>query len=207
LGAYRAPFAVGGPVAIDEALCTRLLSVALSKGGDYADLFFEYRAGGGFNFEEGILRSASRGVSLGLGVRVQKGDATGYAYVEDLEFDAMKRAAETAARIADGGKTVAPIRLERRDVADRYHLEQTTLDVPGAQKRELLERASKAVLAFDSKIIKASASFSEEVREILIATSDGRFVRDFQPCCASASAPWPSTAVNVNPVAAEAAGG
>jgi len=100
-GTYRAPFAVGGPVAIDEALCGRLLTVALSKGGDYADLFFEYRAGGGLNFEEGILRTASRGVSLGVGVRVQKGDATGYAYVEDMEFDAMKRAAETAARIAD----------------------------------------------------------------------------------------------------------
>ncbi|HYQ14383.1 MAG TPA: TldD/PmbA family protein, partial [Polyangiaceae bacterium] len=181
LGAYRAPFAAGGPVAIDEALCSRLLSVALSKGGDYADLFFEYRAGGGLSFEEGILRSASRDVSLGLGVRVQKGDATGYAYVEDMEFDAMKRAAETAARIADGGKTIEPVRLERRDVADRYRLEQTTLEVPGAQKRDLLERASKAVLAFDSRIIKASASFSEEVREILIATSDGRFVRDFQP--------------------------
>jgi TldD protein len=181
VGAYRAPFAAGGPVAIDEALCSRLLSVALSKGGDYADLFFEYRAGGGLSFEEGILRSASRDVSLGLGVRVQKGDATGYAYVEDMEFDAMKRAAETAARIADGGKSIEPVRLQRRDVADRYRLEQTTLDVPGAQKRDLLERASKAVLAFDSRIIKASASFSEEVREILIATSDGRFVRDFQP--------------------------
>jgi TldD protein len=93
----------------------------------------------------------------------------------------MKRAAETAARIADGGKTIEPVRLERRDVADRYRLEQTTLDVPGSEKRDLLERASKAVLAFDPHIIKASASFSEEVREILIATSDGRMVRDFQP--------------------------
>src|SRR6188474_3064393 len=128
--AYRAPFAPGGATAIDAALCSRLLGVALSKGGDYADLFFEYRAGGGFSFEEGILRSASRGVSLGLGVRVQKGDSTGYAYVEDLEFEAMKRVAETAARIADGGKTIEPLKLERRDVADRYRLEQTTLDVP-----------------------------------------------------------------------------
>jgi TldD protein len=29
--------------------------------GDYADLFFEYRAAGGFVFDEGILKSASRG--------------------------------------------------------------------------------------------------------------------------------------------------
>jgi TldD protein len=180
-GAYRAPFAEGGPVAIDEAICERLLATALSKGGDYADLFFEYRAGGGLSFEEGILRSAARGVALGVGVRVQKGDATGYAYVEDLEFDAMKRAAETAARIADGGTSIPPVRLERRELPERYLLEGTSMDVPGAEKRDLLERASKAVLAFDSRIVKAAASFSEQVREILICTSDGRFVRDFQP--------------------------
>ena len=40
---------------------------------------------------------------MGLGVRVQKDDATGYAYVEQLEWDSMKRAAETAAQIATGG--------------------------------------------------------------------------------------------------------
>jgi len=56
-----------------------------------------------------------------------------------------------------------------------------TLDAPGVQKRELLERASRALLAFDPKIVKADASFVEEVREILIVTSDGRWVHDVQP--------------------------
>src|ERR1051325_10559882 len=112
---YRAPFAPGGPAGIDAALCERLLSLALAKGGDYADLFFEYRAGGGLVFDEGILKSASRGVSLGLGVRVQRGDATGYAYVEDLSWEAMKRAAETASQIATAGGAATPVKL--RDVA------------------------------------------------------------------------------------------
>src|SRR3954462_10671078 len=104
--AYNAPFAPGGDSAIDAAVCERLLSVALSKGGDYADLFFEYRAGGGFSFDEGILKAASRGVSMGVGVRVQRGDATGYAYTEDLTWESMQRAAETAAQIATtGGKS------------------------------------------------------------------------------------------------------
>src|SRR5258708_37716681 len=107
---YRAPFAEGGASAIDAALAERLLAVALARGGDYADLFFEYRAAGGFVFDEGILKSASRGVSIGLGVRVLKGDATGYAYVERLDWDAMKRAAETAAQIASGGGPPGPPR-------------------------------------------------------------------------------------------------
>src|SRR5687767_7176389 len=109
---YRAPFAPGGLAGIDAEICRKLLSVALGRGGDYADLFFEYRAGGGLSFEEGITRSASRGVSMGLGVRVQRGDATGYAHVEDLSWEAMKRAAETAARIASGSPGTAPVSIE-----------------------------------------------------------------------------------------------
>jgi len=158
-----------------------LLEIALAQGGDYADLFFEYRASGGISFEEGITRSASRGVSMGLGVRVQKGDATGYAHVEDLSFEAMKRAAESAARIASGSPGLHVQALAPVDTASRYDLSRYTLDEPGAKKRQLLERAARAVLAYDPKLVKASASFAESVREILIATSDGRIAYDRQP--------------------------
>jgi TldD protein len=178
---YRAPFASGGPAAIDAALGERLLSIALACGGDYADLFFEYRAAGGFVFDDGILKTASRGVSMGLGVRVQKGDATGYAYVERLDWDAMKRAAETAAQIASGGGAGAPVPAQLREGPSRYELEQVSLDVPGLDKRRLLERAAAAAHAFDPRIIKVEASFAEEIREILVVTSTGWMVRDAQP--------------------------
>src|SRR5262245_41529900 len=69
----RAPFAPGGGTPIDAATCERLLAVALTKGGEYADLFFEYRAASSLAFDEGILKAASRGVSVGVGVRVQRG--------------------------------------------------------------------------------------------------------------------------------------
>jgi TldD protein len=178
---YRAPFVPGGSAGIDTALCERLLAVALARGGDYADLFFEYRAGGGLVFDEGILKSASRGVSLGLGVRVQRGDATGYAYVEDLSWEAMKKAAETASQIASGGGGTSAVSLREIGLARRYELSTPSIDTSGHAKRELLERASRAAHAVDPAIVKAEASFSEEIREILLATSDGRVVHDVQP--------------------------
>jgi TldD protein len=178
---YRAPFAPGGPSPIDAALGGKLLAIALARGGDYADLFFEYRAAGGFVFDEGILKSVSRGVSMGLGVRVQKGDATGYAYVERLDWDAMKRAAETAAQIASGGGSTVPVQALAIELPRRYELETVTLDVPGIDKRRLLERAAAAAHAYDTRVLKAEASLAEEIREILIVTSDGTLVRDTQP--------------------------
>jgi TldD protein len=177
----RAPFASGNTHAIDPDIAQRLLSVALAQGGDYADLFFEYQASGGLTFEEGITRSASRGVAVGLGVRVLSGDATGYAYVEDLEFESMRRAAETAARIAHAGGARQPERIALRDLPSRYALREPTIDQPGPLKRALLERAAARALAFDPRIEKAQASFSEGIREILVVTSDGVWASDVQP--------------------------
>jgi TldD protein len=178
---YRAPFGPGGSAAVDAKLAEKLLAVALGRGGDYADLFFEYRAAGGLVFDEGILKSASRGVSMGLGVRVQKGDATGYAYVERLDWEAMVRAADTAAQIASGGGSKSPIVAQPRELPTRYELERVTLDVPGMEKRALLERAAAAAHAYDAHVVKVEASLAEEVREILVVTSDGTMVRDTQP--------------------------
>ena len=178
---YRAPFGPGGDRSVDPQTCEKLLAVALERGGEYADLFFEYRAAGGLSFEEGILKTASRGVSMGLGVRVQRGDATGYAYTEDLRWEAMKRAAETAAQIATTKTGVECVALKPLTIPSRYELEGFSLDEPGLAKRALLERASAAAHAYDPRILKAEASFSEEVREVLIATSDGVLAYDVQP--------------------------
>ncbi len=178
---YRAPFAPGGSQAVDPATCSKLLEIALSRGGDYADIFFEYRAGGGFSFDEGILKAASRGVSMGLGIRVQKAAATGFAYTEDLDWESMKRAAETASQIASGGNGVKVKSLIRKETPHRYEFEAVSLDSPGISKRALLERAAQAAMAENPKIVKAEASFAEEIREILLATSDGTIAFDSQP--------------------------
>ena len=178
---YKAPFGPGGASEIDTQLAEKLLSKALSHGADYADLFFEYRAAGGFVFDDGILKSASRGVSMGLGVRAQMGDATGYAYTEKLDWEAMQRAASTAASIAVGGGAPVPQKVEARVLPSRYELDRVTLDVPGMEKRKILERAAAAAHAYSPLVVKVECSFAEEIREILVVTSDGKLARDVQP--------------------------
>src|SRR5512141_1803648 len=97
----------------------RLLALALSRGGAFADLYFEHEATSSLLLEEGIIRTASAGVTCGLGVRVVSGERTGYAYTDDLSWPAMARAAETAAHIASDSRTlppqpVSPVPVERR---------------------------------------------------------------------------------------------
>jgi TldD protein len=177
---YTAPFSPRGSAPIDATIAERLLAVALSRGGDYADLFFEYEVSGSYGYEEGILKSAGRGVSLGLGVRVRKGDATGYAYCEDLAIEAMEHAARIAAQIADAGGR-SPRSLRAVSTPSRYPVSELSFDVEGAAKRELLRRADLAARALDPRITRVEASLAEQIREILIATSDGKLVTDSQP--------------------------
>src|SRR6266496_1738608 len=88
------------------------LSEALSRGGDYADLYFEYRINHSIVLEEQIIKSATKGVSLGVGVRVISGEKTGYAHSDDLNRDNVIKAARTAAFIANStsqtGKVEVP---------------------------------------------------------------------------------------------------
>ena len=80
----------------------RYLGAALSAGGDYADLYFEYLSSTSLIMDESMVKSASQGISAGCGVRVISGERTGYAYTDDLSSERILHAARTAALIASG---------------------------------------------------------------------------------------------------------
>src|SRR6201990_265841 len=88
------------------------LSEALSRGGQYADLYFEYLATTSMSLDESIVKSATQGVSLGVGIRVITGERTGYAYSDDLSPEKIKKAAQVAALIASSPNKVDQTPLE-----------------------------------------------------------------------------------------------
>lgn len=180
-GLASAPFNPGGEYAIDSAIASKLLTAALASGGDYADLYFEYRMGSDYVLEDEQIKTVGRGITMGLGVRVLKGDATGYAYTQSLELDRMLNAAKTAGQIAGGGGHVNPVDATTVKMGNLYPCDNSSLLVPHAKKLELLKIADKAARGYDSRIIKAEASFVEQIKETLVITSDGRMTKDRLP--------------------------
>lgn len=154
------------------------LAEGLSRGGDYADLYFEYLETTSVALDESILKSATQGVTLGAGVRVISGERTGYAYTDDLSPDRLRAAARTAACIADGPASELKHSLEQGSKRELYVLpEPASL----AGRVELVTRADSAARAADSRVFQVSASYSDSLRHNLIATSDGRLAWDTQP--------------------------
>ena len=60
------------------------LAAALSAGGDYADLYFEYLTSTSLMVDESLVKSASQGISAGCGVRVVSGERTGYGNLVEI---------------------------------------------------------------------------------------------------------------------------
>jgi len=157
------------------------LAEALSQGGDYADLYFEYLSTSAISIDESIVKSASQGVSVGVGVRVIAGERTGYAYTDDLSPEKIRKAARVAASIAAAPASVDKVSLHERPRRNLYPVLTAPTETAFADRAELVKRADRAARAYDGRIFQVQASYADNLRQVLIATSEGVLSWDRQP--------------------------
>lgn len=159
----------------------RTLETALSRGGEYCDLYFQHTVSSGLGLEDDAVNRARTSVEMGVGVRVLKGDSTGYAFTEEITPEALKRAAATAAEIADGGATGAP--KEYRLIAHpRFYPEDTAWGkVDLSKKMSLLSDVNARLKGADPRIVKTTLSFADEETEVYVVNSEGIVRHDVQP--------------------------
>ncbi|HZO92671.1 MAG TPA: metallopeptidase TldD-related protein [Candidatus Baltobacteraceae bacterium] len=161
-----------------------MLSRALRRGGDFADVFFEHRLVQSFRLQDGRIREASTSLVRGAGVRVVAGERAGYAHSDDLEETALLRAADAASLIANDGRTsVATIALASTQAPALYDAHP---DEPADSARyvDLLARADVAARASDARVVAVNAFVVDELQYVQIADSDGRVVSDRRPLVA-----------------------
>jgi TldD protein len=166
---------------LTERLLERCLGEALSAGGEFADLYFEAVTSTSLGMDEGIVKTASQGISVGCGVRVLSGERTGFAYTDDLSAERLLKAARTAALIANGPQVERVQGFQQTHTPQLYPVAGVSADAHIAAKLKLIERANKAARDFDPRIVQVRAGINDELRRILIAASDGTFASDTQP--------------------------
>jgi TldD protein len=167
---------------VTERLIAETLAAALSRGGDHADVYFQHRVASDVGLEDGAVNRAHASIELGAGVRVVKGDQTGYGYTEDLRLSALLECARTAAAIADGPSRAAPARFHvAGDLPDRYPLVRPWDEVRPEEKLPLVSSLAERAFAADPRVKKVNVFLRDEAGAILVADSSGRIVEDDQP--------------------------
>lgn len=160
----------------------KLLNKSLGKGGDFAEIFLEYRLFHSIHMEEDIIKETSENIMLGAGVRVNFGDQTGYGYTNDLCYEKIESAAYAASSIAKGTGSHEVFPLINMTVRHNYYPVIRPAQEESVEKKISLVKASyQSALNFDPKIKKVKVSFIDQTRYITIANSEGMYISDTQP--------------------------
>ncbi|MGZ3550671.1 MAG: TldD/PmbA family protein [Vulcanimicrobiaceae bacterium] len=166
---------------LERETLERLLAKALERGGDYADVFCERRTATTFRLQSGHIHESGLSIGQGVGIRVIVGESAGYGYSDDLSIESLLRAAEVASLIArEGSKQPRSFHIEPVSVPSLYDKNRSE-HAAAAAYVELLERADVAARGFDSHVTSVNATLTDELQDVWIATSDGRFVHDHRP--------------------------
>lgn len=166
---------------VSEKIIQEIISEALSHGGDYCDLYFQHAISNYIGLEDKAVNRAYSDISFGVGIRVLKGDQTGYSFTEEITPRAMKLAAQTAANIASSSKKVSPVELKLRKTPDYYPIQTPWESISIDKKIPYLQTINDKVFAEDSRVIKSNIWFTNETSYILIVTSEGVVAYDNQP--------------------------
>ena len=186
-----------------------LTAEGIRGGGSYCDLFFENTTYHELLLRDGIVSSGGFHVDFGVGIRVLKGDRTGYAYSESTDARAMAEAVQAAKLIAanpaaSGSRSLSlskgraakgtaapyasrPTRVNGRVSAlppwpnDRYPFERDWREAEARLFVPYLERLQQKISASDQRVVKVIVSLSDQVSDILMFNSLGELTFDTRP--------------------------
>lgn len=169
---------------IDQDVLTRVLGTAVKSGADFAEVFAEDKRSTSAGLDDGRIEQVTSGRDRGAGIRVVKGDTTGFAHTADLsEAGLLAAAVSASAAASQGGGGVREVALTRRAGTQVNTVERSPDEVPKAAKVELLRRIDDAARSAGASIVQVSAGYGDSRRRILVANTDGVLAEDEQVRC------------------------
>lgn len=166
---------------VNPVMLQKVISEALSKGGDYADLFFEHKISNTLALEDGKVNRAYSNVDYGVGIRILKGDQTGFAYSENITLKEMLQVAKTAANIANNPGIFNPTEITEKPPADFYKISKKWEHVSVEEKVPFVQKLNDRVYGLDEKVTNVFVSLSDETAYVLFYNSEGRLTYDYRP--------------------------
>ena len=163
---------------IKKELLTEVLHTALSKGGDFAEIYCEHSRSNVLSFVDGKIDKINDGVLSGVGIRVFLGERTVYASTTDLTREGLLSCAASVADALAEGKAPISIRLINKAVADIHPVRIEPVGADIGLKSDILKSACFAAKEYDPLIAQVTGGLASVRREILIANSEGLLCSD-----------------------------
>lgn len=170
---------------VDPSVAERVIRDAAGIGGGFVEIYAEDRRSTSMSFDDGRIDQVTSGRDRGAGIRVVRGETTGYAHTADLSeaglLAAARAAAAAAARGGAGTVTSGSVDVRVAREAARRSVNRVLVspsEVARSARVDLLLAADEAARSAGSEIVQVSAGVSDSSKRVFIANSDGVMATD-----------------------------
>ncbi|HOD92958.1 MAG TPA: TldD/PmbA family protein [Clostridia bacterium] len=163
---------------LDKNTIYDVLTAAVSKGADFAEIFLDDTVASSINYVDRQVESTQSGRDFGIGIRVIKDLNCVYVYTNSFIKEEMIKTALKAAAAMESAKKDISINLVKSDVNNRNIIKIMPDTVEKKEKLEYLKRAYETVISYDQCIRQASIMQMDKIQNILIANTEGLLKQD-----------------------------
>ena len=169
------------PSGLDERRLSTVLGTIMTRGVDYADLYFQLSREESWALEDGIVKEGSHNIEQGVGVRAISGEKVGFAYTDEVLLPALVEASDAARAIARSGAHHS-VQAWQRPKTHRLYLPVDPLDaIKDEDKVAWLMRIDADTRRVDPRVKQVMASLTAIHEVVLVAASDGTLAADVRP--------------------------
>jgi TldD protein len=158
---------------IASELASDLLTRALARGGDLAELYVEERTGLGLTLDDRRVERPQSGREIGASIRVVQGDSTYFGHVDGLGEEDLRRVAESVSQAVSGDRREPQALSAAAEPAEAYEIRQRPEEIDSASKADILRACDEAARAAGDEVTQVTVSYVENRRRVQVFNSDG----------------------------------
>ena len=164
---------------INETLAKEILEVALSTGGDFAEVYMEKTTNEVLRLHSGKLSTANVSKVKGAAIRIIKGELEVNSSITDCTYENLLKAAKTLAGSFNDKKHVEM----QPFVEKKVELVVNPKNVRGndiSREVNLLKTASDAIYAYSKEIVQVICNLTKTEKRIFVFASDSTWQTDYR---------------------------
>lgn len=164
---------------INETLAKEILEVALSTGGDFAEVYMEKTTNEVLRLHSGKLSTANVSKVKGAAIRIIKGELEVNSSITDCTYENLLKAAKTLAGSFNDKKHVEV----QPFVEKKVELVVNPKNIRGndiSREVNLLKTASDTIYAYSKEIVQVICNLTKTEKRIFVFASDSTWQTDYR---------------------------
>ena len=163
---------------IEKRLAEEILGIALSGGGDFAEIYQELTQNGNVRLVDGKIEAIGDNVLSGVGIRTFIGTQTVFATTSDISREGLIRCAKSVAEAVGEIKGAVSVRLCERIFPNIHPVTMVPNSADMKYKIDLLKAACTTAKNYDQSIVQVAGNLLTVDHSILVANSEGLYTTD-----------------------------